>query len=125
MASHPTAPGIHHINLGCRNLVTSKKINRDITGFSVAPENDSLFAFAVGAVFIVFKLADATTKFNPFTVGADVAIAGETEKERNRVAKELSHAHAENTGVKSGPTLQREYLAFKDPVGIQWEFDMI
>ncbi len=126
MAINPKTTGIHHINLRCKDLDVTKKFYRDIIGFPVALENDQLFAFPVGSVFIVFKKADDNTKFNPFTIGTDhLAIACESEEELNRVSKGLSDAKVENTGVKLDPTLQKQYVAFKDPDRIQWEFYMV
>ena len=126
MAINPKTTGIHHINLRCKDLDVTKKFYRDIIGFPVALENDQLFAFPVGSVFIVFKKADDNTKFNPFTIGTDhLAIACESEEELNRVSKGLSDAKVENTGVKLDLTLQKQYVAFKDPDRIQWEFYMV
>ncbi|MEO9022603.1 MAG: VOC family protein [Ginsengibacter sp.] len=126
MAINPKTPGIHHINFRCSDLDRSKKFYRDIIGFPIALENDELFAFAVGGVFIVFKEAGDNMKFNPFTIGTDhVAIACESEEELNRFAKGLSDAGIENTGVKLEPTLQKLYVAFKDPDHIQLEFFMV
>jgi catechol-2,3-dioxygenase len=126
MAINPKTPGIHHINLRSSDLQASKKFYSEVIGFPVAIENDELFAFPVGGVFIVFKKAADDTQFNPFTIGTDhIAIACESEEELNRVANELSDANIENTGVKLDPTLQKLYVAFKDPDRIQWEFYMV
>lgn len=126
MAINPKTPGIHHINLRCADLDASKKFYRDIIGFPVPLETPDLFAFPVGSVFIVFKKANAGESFNPFTIGTDhIAIACESEEELNRVAKGLSDANVESTGVKTDETLQKQYVAFKDPDRIQWEFYMI
>jgi len=126
MAINPTTSGIHHINLRCSNLSASKDFYQNTIGFPIVLENSELFAFPVGSVFIVFKKADDNTQFNPFTVGTDhLAIACESEDELNRVAKGLSDAGVENTGVKLDPTLQKQYVAFKDPDRIQWEFYMV
>jgi glyoxylase I family protein len=126
MAINPKTPGVHHINLRCTDLNNSKSFYRDIIGFPILIDADELFAFPVGNVFIVFKKADANTNFNPLTIGTDhVAIACESEEELNRFAKGLSDANVENTGVKTDPVLQKQYVAFKDPDRIQWEFYMI
>lgn len=126
MAINPKTPGLHHVNLRCSNLDTSKNFYRDTIGFPIALEADGWFAFPVGGVFIVFKKADEETNFNPFTIGTDhLAIACETEEELNRFAKGLSDAGVENTGVKLDDTLQKLYVAFKDPDRIQWEFYMV
>lgn len=125
MSIHPKTPGVHHINLRCSNLDNTKSFYRDVVGFPIVLENDQLFAFPIGNVFIVFKKANENTKFDPFTIGTDhIAIACESEEELNRFAKGLSDANIENTGVKTDPVLQKQYVAFKDPDRIQWEFYM-
>ena len=126
MAITPKTPGIHHINLRCSNLDTAKHFYQNVMGFPIVIDMAELFAFPVGGVFIVFKKAEENLQFNPFTIGTDhLAIACETEEELNRVAKELGAAGVENTGVKLDPVLQKQYVAFKDPDRIQWEFYMI
>ena len=125
MAINPKTPGIHHINLRCSDLQATKDFYQNVIGFPVALETDELFAFPVGGVFIVFKKADDNTRFNPFTIGTDhIAITCESEEELSRVAKGLGDEGVENTGVKLDPTLQKKYVAFKDPDRIQWEFYM-
>ena len=122
----PKTPGLHHVNLRCTDLANSKTFYRDVIGFPIALENKDLFAFAIGGVYIVFKSAEEGARFNPLTVGTDhIAIACETDEELNRVAKELAAAGVENTGVKLDETLQKLYVAFKDPDRIQWEFYMV
>jgi len=126
MAIAPKTPGIHHINLRCSDLGAAKNFYQDTIGFPVVLATEELFAFPVGNVFIVFKQAEGNAKFNPFTIGTDhIAIACESEEELNRVAKGLQDAGVENTGVKTDPTLQKQYVAFKDPDRIQWEFYMV
>ncbi len=126
MAINPKTPGVHHINLRCSNLDDTKSFYRDTIGFPIVIDNDQLFAFPVGSVFIVFKKADENTRFNPFTIGTDhIAIACETEEELDRFAKGLNDANVESTGVKTDPALQKKYIAFKDPDRIQWEFYMV
>jgi uncharacterized glyoxalase superfamily protein PhnB len=55
-------------------------------------------------------------------VGLDhLALACTEEAELERVAVALSAAGVQNTGVKLDPTLNKKYVAFKDPDGIAWE----
>ncbi len=125
MAINPVTPGIHHINLRCADLSAAKTFYKDKLGFPIAIENDELFAFAVGGVFIVFKQAEEGANFDPHTIGTDhIAMACTSENELERVAKGLMEEGIENTGVKTDPTLQKQYVAFKDPDKIQWEFYM-
>jgi catechol 2,3-dioxygenase-like lactoylglutathione lyase family enzyme len=126
MAINPKISGIHHINLRCSDLLVSKNFYQNVLGFPVFLETEELFAFPVSNVFIVFKKAEQNAHFNPFTIGTDhIAMACESEEELSRIARELSEQKVENTGVKTDPTLQKLYVAFKDPDRIQWEFFMV
>jgi glyoxylase I family protein len=63
--------------------------------------------------------------FSPFEVGLDhIAITCETEDELQRFAKKITDAGVDNTGVKLDTTLNKLYIAFKDPDRIAWEFYM-
>jgi uncharacterized glyoxalase superfamily protein PhnB len=55
------------------------------------------------------------------TLGPDVQ---EEEAELQRVAAALTTAGVQNTGVKLDTTLNKKYVAFKDPDGIAWELYM-
>ncbi len=129
MSINPVTPGVHHIGLRCMNLDVTRSFYKDILGFKLVLDTPDLIIFAAGAVFIAFKQADPREKkhevFSPFEVGLDhIALTCENEDELNRFAKELSKANVENTGVKLDATLQKLYVAFKDPDRIQWEFYM-
>ncbi|MGF1671634.1 MAG: bleomycin resistance protein, partial [Balneolaceae bacterium] len=64
--------------------------------------------------------------FDPFRVGVDhLALACEDESELSRVAGELDKANVWSTGVKTGPTLNKKYVVFKDPDRISWEYYMV
>ena len=62
-------------------------------------------------------------QFNPFRVGLDhIALACDDRGELERVAQALAGHAIENTGIKLDKTLQKDYVAFKDPDRISWEF---
>lgn len=125
MAINFKTSGIHHVNLRCSDFTATKNFYQNILGFPIVLENSELFAFPIGSVFIVFKKAVDNSRFNPMTIGTDhIAITCETEEELYRVAQGLSDSGVENTNVKLDPTLQKMYVAFKDPDRIQWEFYM-
>jgi glyoxylase I family protein len=129
MAITPKTPGIHHIGLRCTNMTLTKKFYQDAIGLSLVLDSPDLLIFAAGSVFIAFKKADAETGkdiFQPFDIGLDhIALGCETLEELHRMAKGLADAGIENTGVKLDETLQKLYVAFKDPDRIQWEFYML
>lgn len=130
MAITLKTPGIHHIALRCSNFNITKHFYGNILGLSLALDTEDLIGFIAGSVFIGFRKASPVhaedTVFTPFNIGLDhIALACENEEELNRVAQGLAEAGIENTGVKLDETLQKLYVAFKDPDRIQWEFYMI
>ena len=54
-----------------------------------------------------------------------LALGCSSEEELHRVTSALNEAGIENTGVKLDETLNKKYVAFKDPDRISWEFYMI
>jgi glyoxylase I family protein len=129
MAITPKTPGVHHIALRCMDMDVTKKFYQNIIGLPLAVDTPDIIIFAAGSVFIAFKKADPKQQgdavFSPFEIGLDhIAITCETEEELHRFANGLATAGVENTGVKLDETLQKLYVAFKDPDRIQWEFYM-
>lgn len=129
MAIIPQTPGIHHIGLRCMDMDVTKNFYQNIIGLPLVIDTHELIIFSAGSVFIAFKKANPkqknSTVFSPSEIGLDhIAISCKTEDELNRFAKGLADAGVENTGVKMDETLQKLYVAFKDPDRIQWEFYM-
>ncbi|PRY14297.1 glyoxylase I family protein [Pontibacter ummariensis] len=121
--------GIHHMALRCSDMGRTKRFYQDVLGFQVVLDTPDLFGVMVGPVFVGFRPAELKETdgkvFNPFQIGLDhVAMACESEEELKRVAAALATAGVENTGVKRDPTLNKNYVAFKDPDRIQWELYM-
>ncbi len=121
--------GIHHVALRSTDMERSKRFYTETLGFELALETPELFLFQAGDATFGVRERDAQTpegdKFNPFRVGLDhVALACDDEAELERVAKALTEAGIENTGVKTDKTLGKKYVAFKDPDRISWELYM-
>ena len=122
-------PGIHHIALRSTELVRSKRFYAETLGFPVILERENLFIFLAGSTAVGVRGPEAATPkgdvFNPFRVGLDhLALACADESEVERVAAALSAVGVDNTGVKLDPTLNKQYVAFKDPDGVAWELFM-
>ena len=128
MAITPKTPGIHHIALRCSDMIVTKKFYQETIGLTLVLDTPDLIAFVAGPVIVAFKKANAEFHkdvFTPFNIGLDhLALTCETEEELHRFASGLNAAGVENTGVKMDTTLQKLYVAFKDPDRIQWEFYM-
>lgn len=121
--------GVHHVALRSSNLERSKKFYTSTLGFKIILEVPGIFLFMAGSTAIGVRGPDpaspAGDKFNPLRIGLDhVALACSDEAELKRVASALSAAGVENTGVKLDETLNKRYVAFKDPDRIAWELYM-
>ena len=129
MPINPKTKGLAHVALRTTSFARAKAFYHDLLGFPVAVETPEILGFQVGEVFIGFKQAAPTHPggdvFTPFNVGLDhLAIACADEAELRRVAEALEAAGVENTGIKIDSLVPKQYVAFKDPDRISWEFYM-
>jgi glyoxylase I family protein len=129
MAMNIETTGVHHIALRSSDLARSRRFYVDTLGFAPVLETDGLFIFLAGAAAVAVRGPEAATPagdtFDPFRVGLDhVALTCSDERELERVADALQAAGIENTGVKRDETLGKQYVAFKDPDRIAWEYYM-
>lgn len=127
MSINLNTSGIHHLALRSTNLARSKQFYVDTLGFAAVLDTPQAFVFAAGGmIFGVFAPNNETPvddRFSPFRAGLDhIALKCESEAELSRVAAALQTAGVENTGVKLDEAQNKNYVAFKDPDRIQWEF---
>lgn len=123
-------PGVHHIALRVSDFNRSKQFYKETLGFEFILEQPNLFIFTAGKTAVAIRGPEKETpngdSFNPFRVGLDhLALACVDEKELERVAGNLEKANVWNTGVKLDETLNKKYVAFKDPDRISWEYYMV
>jgi len=121
--------GVHHVAIRSRDLERARGFYAGTLGFPVVLEAANLFIFVAGQTPIAVRGPETATAagdvFDPFRVGLDhIALACADEGELERVGAALAHAEVRNTGVKLDSTLNRRYVAFKDPDGIAWELYM-
>jgi len=130
MSMNIKTTGVHHITLRVADYERSRKFYSEVLGFKIILEQSNLFIFFAGGTAIAIRGPEKATPegdvFNPFRVGLDhLALACEDIDELKRVAAELNRAGIENTGVKTDETLNKKYVAFKDPDRISWEYYMV
>ena len=120
-------PGVHHLALRVSDYARARRFYLETLGFKLLLEKENLFIFAAGSTAIGVRGPDPKTptgdRFSPFRVGLDhLALGCREDGELERVARALADARITNTGIKLDPTLNKRYVAFKDPDGISWEF---
>ena len=129
MSMNIETPGVHHLALRVADLERSRTFYAATLGFPVVLEGPGIFLFLAGQTAVAVRGPDAASppddRFNPFRVGLDhVALGCRDEGELVRIAGALAAAGVDNTGVRLDPTLNRQYVAFKDPDRIAWELYM-
>lgn len=120
-------PGVHHIAIRVTDLDQSKNFYISKLGFKAVLDQPELLIFFAGNTAIALKGPEGKVarddRFNPFRVGLDhIALGCDNRDELERVAAALARHSIDNTGIKMDPTLQKDYIAFKDPDRISWEF---
>ena len=120
-------PGVHHIAVRVSDMSQSKGFYIDKLGFKAVLDTPDLLIFFAGTTAIALKGPEGKVasgdQFNPFRIGLDhIALGCDDRKELERVAEALASHSIENTGIKLDETLQKDYVAFKDPDRISWEF---
>lgn len=120
-------PGVHHVAIRVSDMAQSKNFYLKKLGFKAALDQPELVIFFAGNTAIALKGPEGKVakddSFNPFRVGLDhIALACDDRDELERVAQALKEHSIENTGIKLDETLQKDYIAFKDPDRISWEF---
>ena len=120
-------PGVHHIAIRVTDMARSKDVYIDQIGFKAVLDQPELLIFFAGTTAIALKGPEGKVakddRFNPFRVGLDhIALGCDNRAELERVARALANHNIENTGIKLDETLQKDYVAFKDPDRISWEF---
>lgn len=120
-------PGVHHIAVRVSDLARSKDFYLGKLGFKAVLDLPELVIFFAGTTAVALKGPEGKVanddRFNPFRVGLDhIALGCDNRGELERVARALADHGIENTGIKLDETLQKDYVAFKDPDRISWEF---
>jgi len=119
--------GIHHITLRVADLERSRAFYEGVLGFDVQAPDPALFVFGVGETIIALLPPLEGTpegdRFSEYRVGVDhlaFAVAGRAELER--AVELLGAAGVPTQGIEVDPLLGKEFVCFRDPDNVQWEF---
>jgi glyoxylase I family protein len=123
-------PGIHHLALRVSDFERSKDFYLNRLGFKKVMEKPGLCLFMAGNTPIRIRGPEDKTspddQFDPFRVGLDhLAIGCEYKKDLENIGEALNRGNIENTGIKHDALLDKDYIAFKDPDRISWEYYML
>jgi glyoxylase I family protein len=135
---------LHHVAIRVRDPVASRRFYEDVLGFAFmeipvsgdfiaewegAPVESALLAMQAGDTFVILEPPLEGTasddRFSERRIGVDhLAFGVDARDDLERIEGSLRAAGVETAGIEFDPVLQKEYVAFRDPDNIQWEFYM-
>jgi glyoxylase I family protein len=135
---------LHHVAIRVRDPWTSRRFYEDVLGFSFmeipvagefiaawegAPSEGTLFAMQAGDTFVILEPplegTGSSDRFSEQRIGVDhLAFGVDDRQDLERLASSLEVAGVETAGIELDPVLGKEYVAFRDPDNVQWEFYM-
>jgi catechol 2,3-dioxygenase-like lactoylglutathione lyase family enzyme len=133
---------LHHVAIRVQDPVRSRRFYEDVLGLGFmelpvsgdfvkdwrgAPSEGVLHATQVGATFVILEppLAGTTDddRFSELRIGVDHLAFGVPDRATlEELVERLEGAGVETAGVELDPVLGKEYVAFRDPDNVQWEF---
>jgi catechol 2,3-dioxygenase-like lactoylglutathione lyase family enzyme len=135
---------LHHVAIRVRDPGASRRFFEDVLGSSFmeipvsgefiaawegTPSEGTLLAMRAGDTFVILEPPLEGTasgdRFSEQRIGVDhLAFGVDDRQDLERLAASLGEAGVETAGVELDPVLGKEYVAFRDPDNVQWEFYM-
>lgn len=119
--------GIHHVTLRVTDLEASGRFYEGVLGFAVQRLAPDIALFQVGPTLIVLRPplpgTPAGDRFSEHRIGVDhIALAVGERRELDKVLEALRKGGVPTKGVEREPILDKDYVCFRDPDNVQWEF---
>jgi catechol 2,3-dioxygenase-like lactoylglutathione lyase family enzyme len=135
---------LHHVAIRVRDPEASRRFYEDVLGFAFmeipvsgafiaewegAPAEAKLLATQAGDTFVILEPPLTGTRpddrFNERRIGVDhLAFGVEGRDDLERLERSLRVAGVDTAGIEHDPVLDKDYVAFRDPDNVQWEFYM-
>ncbi len=92
-----------------------------------SPEEGVMLATQVGSTFVIFapplEGSDPGDRFDEHRIGVDhLAFGVDGRDDLESLLTALAAADVRTAGIETDPVLGKEYVCFRDPDNVQWEF---
>ncbi|HJS25728.1 MAG TPA: VOC family protein [Actinomycetota bacterium] len=139
-----TVTSLHHVAIRVQDPVRSRVFYERVLGLGFmeipvgsemtsvwkgSPSDGTLLATQAGATFVILEPPLEGTpdddRFSERRIGIDHLAFGVDERETlDELVGRLREEGVETEGVEHDPVLDKDYVAFRDPDNVQWEFYM-
>jgi catechol 2,3-dioxygenase-like lactoylglutathione lyase family enzyme len=139
-----TVSNLHHVAIRVQDPVRSRAFYERVLGLAFlelpvgtemtgiwrgAPSEGTLLAAQAGDTFVILEPPLEGTpeddRFNERRIGVDhLAFGVDDPATLDELVERLRAEGSETTGVEHDSVLDKDYVAFRDPDNVQWEFYM-
>lgn len=137
-----TISNLHHVSIRVQDPDRSRRFYEDVLGLSFMelpvgeatsgvwrghPTEGTLLATQAGETFVILapplEGTPADDRFSERRIGVDhLAFGVDDRATLDALVDRLQRAGVDTAGVETDPVLGKEYVCFRDPDNVQWEF---
>ncbi len=137
-----TVSNLHHVTIRVQDPARSRRFYEDVlqlqfmeipVGEATAgiwrgnPTEGTLLATQAGDTFVILmpplEGTSADDRFSEYRIGIDhLAFGVDDRGALEQLVERLGSAGVETAGIETDPVLGKEYVGFRDPDNVQWEF---
>lgn len=133
---------LHHVAIRVQDQEAAKRFYEEVLGLSFMPipvpsETSSIWrgspsegrleATQAGSTYVILapplEGTPADDRFSEYRIGVDhLAFGVDDRAELEKLVESLRSAGVQTEGIEVDPVLGKEYVCFRDPDNVQWEF---
>ena len=137
-----TIANLHHVSIRVQDPDRSRRFYETVLGLSFmelpvgeattriwrgSPSEGTMLATQAGDTFVILapplEGTPAEDRFDEHRIGVDHLAFGVDDRQTlDELVDRLAAAGVDTAGVETDPVLNKEYVCFRDPDNVQWEF---